>query len=40
MGFNYDNMRIVVESKRMNIYGAENEAMVKKVIGWIIDKIK
>lgn len=39
MGFNYNNMRIVIESKRMNIYGAENEAVVKKVIDWIINRI-
>ncbi|MFC1953154.1 hypothetical protein ACFLWR_03385 [Chloroflexota bacterium] len=37
--FRYDDMRVIVENKKITIYGAEEKHTVERIISWFIDKI-
>ena len=39
MGFNYKGMGVIVESKKITINNAEDEATAREVMNWLLNKI-
>lgn len=39
-GFQVDNLRVVIGQNRMNIYGTDDEPTIKKMIDWLIYRIR
>ncbi len=39
VGFQVNNLRVVIGRNQMNIYGTDDETIIKNVINWLIEKI-